>query len=206
MKKLLLLAAVCFSAATAFSQSFTHGVGVTVMVDKMKDLDARPGFGFTYSPRFNFAESDNMSVSVGIPLSVALAGSYSGTYNSRTGWEEDPYMSGDGSVAVFLNAPVMLNLNFGAGSSRDNESRLGAFVGAGFGLHWSASTDQAFYDENGNTGYRNTGGTVFGPAGNAGMRIGVGNSGKNIEIKLSYYKGLDDNKLNLFGLAGIFNF
>ncbi|WP_346318233.1 hypothetical protein [Chitinophaga sp. YIM B06452] len=206
MKKLLLMAVVCLAATNAFSQSFMHGVGVTVMVDKAKDFDARVGFGFTYSPRFNFVETESMSVSVGIPMSAVLSGSYSATYNSRTGWEEDPYGTDDASVGVFFNAPLIVNLNMGAGSTDDNESRFGGFVGAGFGLHVSASTDQVFYDENGNAEYRNTGGTVFGPAANAGMRIGVGNSGKSIEVKLSYFKGLDDNKLNLFGLAGLFNF
>ncbi|RPD41658.1 hypothetical protein [Chitinophaga barathri] len=203
MKKLLLLAAVFLTSASAFSQSFTHGVGVVITVDKIRDLEARPGYGFTYSPRFNFAETENTSVSVGIPISLVVAASAS---YSAYSFNDEIYLDDDMSVGINFNAPVMANFNFGAGSSRENDSRLGGFVGAGFGLNWSANSDISSLDGEGNRVERTTGGTTFGPAANAGMRIGVGRRGKNIEIKLSYFKGLDDNELNLFGLSCLFNF
>ncbi|WP_157962920.1 outer membrane beta-barrel protein [Chitinophaga deserti] len=194
MKKLLLLLGVSLTATCAYSQSFMHGAGVAVFVEKYKDVDAGTAVGFTYSPRFNFVESESMSVSVGIPISLAFSGS--GEYNSRTG------ASDDAKLGILINAPVMVNLNFGAGSSPDNESRFGGFIGGGGGFHWGASTEQ--FDQNGNV--KNVSGTTFGYAANAGMRIALGDSGKNIEIKASYFKGVNEGKLDLIGVAGIFNF
>lgn len=194
MKKLLLLFGVCLSSTCAFSQSFMHGAGVTTFFEKYKDVDMATAVGFTYSPRLNFVESESMSVSVGIPISLAFSGS--GQYNTREG------ASDDYKLGILINAPVIVNLNFGAGSTPDNESRVGGFIGGGGGFHWGASTDQ--FDQNGNV--KNVGGTTFGYTGNAGVRIAVGDSGKNIEIKASYFKGVNENKMDLLGIAGIFNF
>ena len=47
---------------------------------------------------------------------------------------------------------------------------------------------------------------TFGPAANAGVRFGVGRKHKNIEVRLSYMKGLNETKPNVFGIAGLFNF
>ncbi len=121
MKKLLLLLGVCLSSTCAFSQSFMHGAGICAFFESYKDVDMSTAVGFTYSPRFNFVEGESMSVSVGIPISLAFSGS--GQYNSREGASEDF------KLGILINAPVMLNLNFGAGSSLDNESRFGGFIG-----------------------------------------------------------------------------
>ena len=48
--------------------------------------------------------------------------------------------------------------------------------------------------------------TTYGPAANAGVRFGVGNKTKNIEILLSYMKGINDNKPNSYALQAVFNF
>jgi hypothetical protein len=194
MKKLLLLFGVCLSSTCAFSQSFMHGAGVSAFFEKYKDVDMSTAVGFTYSPRLNFVESESMSVSVGIPISLAFSGS--GQYNSREGATDDF------KLGILINAPVIVNLNFGAGSTPDNESRLGGFIGGGGGFHWGASTDQL--DQNGNV--KNVGGTTFGYTGNAGVRFAVGDMGNTLEIKASYFKGVNENKMDLIGIAGIFNF
>ncbi len=53
---------------------------------------------------------------------------------------------------------------------------------------------------------KNVGGTTFGYAANAGVRFAMGDMGNNIEIKASYFKGVNENKMDLIGIAGIFNF
>jgi hypothetical protein len=197
MKKILFLALATFGFSNAFSQSFMHGAGVGFYVDKVENMDARLSFALTYSPRFNFVETESMSVSVGIPVSVGFSGSYNYSYNS--GYSEET-----NTLGFMFNAPVMVNLNLAAGSTKANRSRIGGFVGAGFGYHYSASTDTDYYDENNELVVIE--GSATGPAANAGMRIRVGGGGKAIEIRMSYFKGITGSKLDLFGLGCAFNF
>ena len=46
----------------------------------------------------------------------------------------------------------------------------------------------------------------YGPVANAGFRLGVGKQHKNIEIRPSYMKGINESKPNVMGLAAAFNF
>ena len=197
MKKTYLLAIAFLVSTASFSQSFMHGVGVSVFVTKVKASDIAAYGGFTYSPRINFLERESISLSAGIPLSVATSGSYS--YNTNSGY------TSDNTLRFLFNAPMVINLNVGAGSTREAESRFGFFVGGGFGYHYGnfniIETDQYGYT------YENEGlfGT-YGPAANAGFRIAVGGHQKNIETRFSYMKGITQNKPSIFGLAALFNF
>ncbi len=169
-----------------------HGAGFSIFVASAPGGNTTPNGGLMYSPRFNFIESEDMSVSVGIPLSAG----FSINYNSR-----DYYGSNNNSSSAMLDIPVMVNLNMGCGSTRESESRFGYFAGAGFGYHYGTIKYSDYYgDEYSSTIH------AYGPAGNAGIRLGVGNSGKNIEIRFSYMKGLDDSKANIFGGGVLFNF
>jgi len=196
MKRIFLSLALVCSTALGFSQSFMHGAGVTVMVGSSKGGDVSYAEGLTYSPRFNFIETEQLSVSVGIPLSVAVSASVSTSYSSSG------YYDGGTSVGFVVNAPLIVNLNMGRGSTKDNEKKFGYFVGAGFGFHHgNFLVDDYYYG-----GTTSTTTNAYGPAANAGVRIGVGSAHRNIEIRLSYMKGINDDKANVYGLACLFNF
>lgn len=203
MKRILLLAVACFSAAGAFSQTFRHGVGLGYSVDKVEKTDARIGVFFIYAPRIDFLENDHTSLSVSLPLTVG--GSTNFTYDSEYGgYYSSSY--DNNSLNFNVNLPVMFNVNFGAGSSRANMSRLGGYIGGGFGYNYNASTDHAVYNEYGDMELINMGGSTFGPAANGGFRIRTGNKGRNIEIRLYYFRGLSSARLNLFQMGCLFNF
>jgi hypothetical protein len=189
MKKVIFSALFSLSVSFAFSQSFMHGAGFSIFVSSASGGETTPTGGITYSPRFNFIENDEMSVSVGVPITAG----FSGSYNSRGYGESN-------SLSAMLNIPVMVNLNMGCGSTHESESRFGYFVGAGFGYHYGTLNYSDYYED------YSTSIHSYGPAGNAGIRIGVGNSGKNIEVKFSYMKGIDDSKANIFGGTALFNF
>jgi len=198
MKKIILSLAVFLSLTNAFSQSFMHGAGLTVMgaTHTRYSNDFSYGEGFTYSPRFNFLETDALSVSVGIPLSIAVSASES---------LQNQYGDYTSSVGILFNIPLIVNLNMGRGSTKDNRQKFGYFVGAGFGYqHGDYLSD--YYDYNTNTTSSGYSVNTYGPAANAGVRIGVGRKHKNVEIKLSYMKGLNETKQDIFGLACLFNF
>jgi hypothetical protein len=188
MKKIILAAILFLSAGAAFSQTFMHGVGIVTFIQGAPGYSTSVTGGFTYSPRINFAETESSSFSVGLPFSVGLSASAT------------TYSEGTSSASLMADIPLVLNFNYGAGSGKENADRIGFFIGGGFGYHYRISE----YDD----GYEDVSDKIsgFGPLGNAGVRIGVGRSGKNIEIKFSYMKSLDLSKSNIIGIGGLFNF
>ena len=199
MKKIFLFVALFFVTGVVFSQSFMNGVGITVLGSSTGGNFAYGG-GLTYSPRVNFIETEKLSVSAGIPLSVAISVSTSTTYDPLYGYDYDNV-----AVGVVINAPLIVSLNMGRGSTKDNTQKLGYFVGAGFGYHHG----DFLVDETDALGYNYVGSrslNTFGPAGNAGVRFGVGRKHRNIELRFSYMKGLNDTRPNVFAVAGLFNF
>jgi hypothetical protein len=199
MKKVLLSLALVFTASVSFCQTFMHGAGVAILVSSSTGNTTSVGEGFTYSPRVNFLETEDISVSVGIPLSFGISGSYSGDYNNYNGY------NANNTLGFVFNAPLIVNLNIGRGSTKENSDKMGYFLGAGFGYH-HASFNGDNLDENGNyiSGISKI--NSFGPQANAGVRIGVGRSYKNIEINLSYMKGVNATMASLYGLACLYNF
>ena len=177
-----------------------HGVGITVIgstTGQGSNSDIGYGEGFTYFPRFNFLETESLSVSVGIPLSIGILATTSST--------SDYYGNYNSSIGFVINAPLIVNLNMGRGSTKDNRQKFGYFFGAGFGYHHGDFLSD-IYDSNTGTYISSYSYNTYGPAANAGVRLGVGRAYKNIEIRLSYMKGLNESKPSIFGLAGAFNF
>ena len=199
MKKSLLVFAVCLlTASTGFSQSFMHGAGLNIFVATAPGGKAAVNGGVTYSPRFNFIEQENMSVSVGIPFTVGVSGSYSASYNSQYG------SSSSNTLSVMFNAPLIINLNMGAGATKEPDSRFGYFVGGGFGYHYGAFNLSDAFDYDDDYSVHKT--STIGPVGNAGVRFGVGRGSHNIEVRFQYMKGINDVKPNIFSGGAAFNF
>ena len=196
MKKIILSITLLCAICSGYSQSFMHGAGIGFFVGTTSAATGEVAVAgtFTYSPRFNFIETEALSVSAGIPLSVGITGSYS--YDSYNGEQN--------TLGVILSAPLIFNLNMGRGSTKENTSKFGYFAGAGYGYFhgdfyqlWTDGYSEYLVTRTAN---------VHGPAANAGVRFGVGRKHRNIEVKLSYMKGINDAKPNIFGLHGLFNF
>ena len=204
MKKIFLSIVLFCAISTSFSQSFMNGVGLSFIGTSNSiggSNDWGTGWGFTYSPRFNFLEKDKFSVSVGIPLSIGLSVSTSTTIDPTYGDTYD-----NTSVGFLVNVPVIVSLNMGRGSTKSNRQKFGYFVGAGFGYHHGDFIAD-IYDPVTNTYTDSYSINTFGPAANAGVRFGVGRKSKNIEVRLSYMKGISGKyQPSVFGLACLFNF
>ena len=198
MKKMYLSVILCFSLLSGFSQSFMHGVGLSIFVSKVPTSDIAAYGGVTYSPRINFLETESLSVSAGVPLSVGMSGSYS--YTSAYGYDDE-----SNTLRFMFNAPLIINLNVGAGSTKENESRFGFFVGGGFGYHYG-DFNVTKTDDYGNMYDADESMSTYGPAANLGFRIAVGSHQKNIETRLSYMKGINERKPSIYGMAALFNF
>jgi hypothetical protein len=198
MKGFIVSLVLFFTTVTAIGQSFMHGAGLTIFVVSPRNGDVSVGEGFTYFPRFNFVETEALSVSAGIPLTVGLTVT-SSLYYSSNGYSDD------GSVGFVVNAPFIINLNIGRGSTFDNTDKMGFFLGGGYGFHHGdfimTETDSYGYT---NEVFKST--NIYGPAANVGLRIGVGRKHRNIEVRLSYMRGMNENKPDIFGGGALFNF
>ena len=176
-----------------------HGAGLNIIVATAPGGKAAVNEGLTYSPRINFIEQEDMSVSAGIPFTLGASFSYNAEYNSYSG------SSTSSSFSFMANVPLIINLNMGAGSTKETESRFGYFVGGGVGYHYGTFnlSDALNVDGDGYTVHKVS---TFGPVGNAGIRFGVGSGSHNIEVRFQYMKGLSDVKANIFGVGAAFNF
>lgn len=188
MKRLIVSALSCLAVSCAFSQSFFNGAGVTVFVTTAQGATAQSVGALTYSPRINVMENDNFSLSLGIPVSLGASGSV----NSQSG----------SSLSFIFNAPLLCNINFGAGSTKDNDSRFGFFAGAGAGYQYGTiNVTDPYYGDVVSSNI-----STYGPVADAGVRIGVGEGTHNIEIRGQFMKGMDASKANSIGVGAVFNF
>jgi hypothetical protein len=203
MKKTVLFFVFATSIYHVSSQSFMHGAGVGFLASNPSpaNVDTKVFATLHYYPQVAFLQTEAFSVSAGIPFTVGLTGSYNAGFSSNGGSYEENTLLG------LIQIPLMVNFNGGAGSSKENEQRVGYFIGGGFGYH-STGIDELLITDNSGNGvdtkkYYEKG---FGPAANAGIRFAVGSHQKNIEARLSYMKGLKGFKPSMFGLNAAFNF
>jgi hypothetical protein len=191
MKKILLFVVVYMVSVSAFAQRFQHGIVGGVFFSHKENVQNETLWGLTYSPRIVFIETAQLSVSVGLPLTV---GEGLGGYNDSTGLN-------DTHTSFMLNVPVIVNLNIGAGSSWLNKGRVGAFVGGGYAYHYSVTPDKVSF-QNELIVVAKGGSRSLGPVANAGLRFRVGKRGQNMELRFSYFK----TKMDLYGIQLGYNF
>jgi hypothetical protein len=181
-----------------YSQRFSNGVGIAYFGTSANGIRSTSSYGLTYSPKVNVMQNDNVSISVGLPISVGMSINTGSTDNGVNGTSIN-------SLSLMTDLPLLVNFNFGAGSSRDCEDKVGFFVGAGFGYHHTEGVEEDT-DQYGDQTENNYTLNVVGPAADAGVRFGVGQKGHNIELRGSFLKGLDNSKANIFGVGALFNF
>ncbi|HTJ12126.1 MAG TPA: hypothetical protein VL547_08875 [Dinghuibacter sp.] len=198
MKHVLLMMLGLTVAMGVYAQRFSNGVGIAYFNTAATGIQSTNSFGLTYSPKINVTENDHFSLSVGLPISVGMSVSTGGSDNGVNGTDIN-------SLSLMADVPLLVNLNFGAGSSRDCEDRIGFFVGAGVGYHHTEGVEEDT-DQYGDQYDNNYTLNVVGPAADAGVRFGVGQKGHNIELRGSFLKGLDASKANIFGVGALFNF
>jgi hypothetical protein len=189
MRKLIFSVIAFFLSGFAYSQTFMQGVGINVVLQSSSGVSADPVGAIIYSPRVNFMETDNTSLSVGIPMSFGISGSY----NSQN--------VDNSSIGIMFDAPLMFNYNYGAGSTKEAEDKFGFYGGVGFGYHMNQYTasDESEYDFTAKM-------SGFGPVGNIGARLGVGHGSHNLDLRFSYMKTLDLSKSTVIGIGLLFNF
>lgn len=184
-------------ATVAQAQHFTNSAGLTFeyiygtvggAAPKSNNLILTPYY-ITYSPRFNMLETGSTSLSIGAPVGIYIGG-YSGTVNySQFGFSST---INDSGWLFGYELPVVLDFNLGKGAIRDNDSRLGAYIGTGY----SYSRFNIFGSH-----YSNYHGTSIGPLIRGGVRLRLGASAIG-SFGMFYKQGREHEQFKTIG----FNF
>ncbi|HSZ33503.1 MAG TPA: hypothetical protein VK772_09330 [Puia sp.] len=186
-KKYILSALALGLSGFGFSQTFMQGLGVNLIMQSLPGYSVMPVVGIIYSPKFTFFEKEHSSLSLGLPVSTA----YAGNYDTQAGNENNK------TIGWMLDAPLMINYNYGTGSNKKNSGRFGFFAGIGYGYHCNPFTDNSGDD----VAHVESG---FGPVFNTGIRI-ARDPRHNFEIRFSYMKATDVSKSDIYSIGGIFN-
>jgi hypothetical protein len=186
-KKYILSALALSISGFACSQTFMQGMGVNIVMQSLPGYSVKPAVGVIYSPKFSFFEKDHSSLTVGLPLTLA----YAGTYDTMAGKETVI------NIRLMLDAPLMINYNYGAGSNKKDADRFGFFAGIGFGYHTNPYAD----NKSDSLAYVESG---FGPVFNTGIRIAK-DPHHIFEFRFSYMKAMDISKSDIYSIGAIFN-
>ncbi|MFN8299076.1 MAG: hypothetical protein U0T75_08230 [Chitinophagales bacterium] len=121
----------------------------------------------TYTPKFNFFNTPHISLTLGTPVGIGAGLRY-----------------GTGLFAAwfYTNASAMLDLNYGAGSSLQNNQKMGFFIGGGFQDIFQRTLIYSDGKYLNNLHF-------YGPGVNAGLRFNM-NLG-SIGFKMSYCRDLN---------------
>lgn len=184
VRNFLFFSAIILFAANGKAQSFMNSYGGTFSVVQGKDKESGNGsyktvlleMCGTYFPRYNLSESDNSSLSLGIPFSAGI-----GTVNNSDG------------VAFSVDVPLMADYNFGCDAIPESESGAGGYVGAGFGYNYTSASS---YFGSSNL-------SSYGPIIHAGVRLVVSQKfSQSMTFGLYYKLGIESEKYKTIG----FNF
>jgi hypothetical protein len=186
-RKYILTSIALSLSGFAFAQTFMQGMGVNFVMQSLPGYSVKPVVGIIYSPKFSFFENDHSSLTVGLPVTFAFAG----IYDTQAGMDINQ------TIGWMLDAPLMINYNYGAGSNKKVPGSFGFFVGVGYGYHSNPFTDNSGDDvalvESG-----------FGPVFNTGIRIAK-DPHHIFEFRFSYMKAMDISKSDIYSIGAIFN-
>lgn len=202
MKKSLFIAFICLCAFfCSQAQHFTNGAGISLIHDETKYSRENPYMAIAYTPGVTFKENREYAYSINAPIRIG----YSKYYYNQT--------YGNASVtddwkSYIVQVPLMLNFNYGAGSSQKARGRVGFFGGAGYAAQYRAY-DEVYTDTyneiriSGNTSEFSTNIAL-----NAGIRFAVGRSyrRKNLELGVGYFVGVTGETHQLLNFHFLFNF
>jgi hypothetical protein len=179
-----------FAACTGFSQ-IMHSAGVTLsgLVGKVTTPRSTADFSMvmttlTYSPRYNFIQGINSSVSIGTPVGVGF-GITRNTYGSDAGF------------AFAYDLPVTLDYNIGCMATPKSNRNFGGFAGIGYGYYKVSISGSA---------YSNFSGATYGPMARLGLRFGSDNRDEKISVAFFYKKGMEAAKMKTFGISVLYDF
>ncbi len=172
--------------ATVRAQKMFHSIGPNLSVTNI-GYDYYPYVTFSYTPRLNFYEKKNYSVSVGMPVNAGLL------LFSSPGSESDWfYWEG-----YLVSVPAVINVNWGAGATRESSQKTGFFAGAGLGYLYRSFDNGDYSAVNGLAATANT-----------GLRISAGRRRsprkKHVEFRFSFTQPMQKMREHVIGFHVLF--
>ncbi|HVU56353.1 MAG TPA: hypothetical protein VHD83_14910 [Puia sp.] len=195
MKKSFILLLLACGLTGGVHAQFMHSLGGTVDVmwanlgpEGYQDKVTFVFRDFTYFPRYNVMENGNSSISIGVPLGLGF-GSVSN------------FSDGSSSLYFGVDAPLVADYNFGWKSTADNDSRVGGYLGGGFGYRYTSfSYNDPYY---GSSGFH---ANSYGPLVRGGVRFSLGASDMGLTLGLFYKAGLEREKYKTIGINVLMDF
>jgi hypothetical protein len=174
----LLLISVCQLHAQ-YGVEFMHAVGGKYFF--YPNAEGLSSTSIVYSPRINLTSTESNSISVGTHFGIGFS-VYSGPGGSQR--------------SLALDLPLVGEFNFGHGSTFDNESAVGGYVGAGYGIHRISMAEN---DISGSA-------TLHGPVFTGGIRFTLGRIG-SYDLGATYMVNTNkDYKTTPFGISISYTF
>ena len=177
------LVIIYFLSSKVIAQSFMQGLGANISILTAKINNPYESYTFTmvvthfsYFPRYNLTESENSSVSLGVPLGAGIGILNNGGITSGIAWGFD--------------LPVALDYNIGCKSTPENEDNFGGYVGAGFGYMytgWSTADEKSHA-------------ATYGPIARTGIRFNSGQGRWHTTVGFFYKLGLESQRYKTYGI------
>lgn len=204
------LCCLFFCVTQAFSQDkgkqlFSQSAGITGFGGITQDSSRISGYfaeGITYSPRLNFAVlSPSSCFSIGTHLTAGFGVSttsddFNTLDNTKLG------------ISYMVDAPLMVEYNFGAAATREAFKKWGFFLGGGYGWHFTQTKIDAYdpYYNDYTTVKENV--NAHGPVFDAGFRFPIGLAVLGVRFQ---YQSISNptylTRMNgLFGMGVDYNF
>lgn len=173
MKKIVLSIVIIMAISSAKAQ-FSHNTGATLFMVKAEGGDNVSPYGVTYFPRYSFG-----AISVGIPLTIGISGSYNSQQGASTG------------SSFTYQLPLVVDYNVGLGADPEPDGSFGFYGGVGYSLFSTSYIGTFDY------------GTLkaSGPMLRAGIRLNI--KDKMVSIGGSYLKGGGDSKASVIGISAL---
>lgn len=190
MKHLAVLCVCIACCINLDAQKLSHGLGTHLSISQYKK-EVNPFWSLAYAARLNVHEKEDFSVSLDVPVTVGIMLEMHGFGGFMSEGESSE------NTRWLISVPLTANLNWGAGSIKNNPKKLGYFVGGGMGYFYDAGS-MYYKDDKVINGIAATA--------QAGLRIGMGKKRRrNIEIKLTGWLPVQQTNVPHFGLGGMLN-
>lgn len=186
LQSVTIFLACCVLLTTVRAQKMFHSIGPNVSASNI-GVDYLPYVAVSYTPRFNFYEKGDYSVSIGMPLNIgAVPLSSPGSKEDLFYWE-----------GYLVSVPAVVNFNWGTGATSASSQKVGFFAGTGLGYLFRSFDDGDYAAVNGIAATVNTGVRVH-----AGRKLT--RRKKHVEFRLSYTQPLQKLSEHVLGFHVLF--
>jgi hypothetical protein len=178
MKRICCLALACLLLYHADAQRYSAALGPSDYGTLNAGWTDFNSMGVTFCSRLALEAREHWSFSLDMPVTLGVSTAHAGDYWSRFPYDEHTFS---------FDVPVYASFNFGAGSSRSCEDKVGFFAGVGLGFHFINGNRSGWTDTTHYIGFELLRRRTVGPVMDGGVRLGMGHHRRSfMELRLAF--------------------